>query len=277
MKAEFRSVLKLPRNRELVIGERTLIMGILNTTPDSFSDGGRFFSLNDALARAHQMVKEGADIIDIGGFSTRPGAQEVSAEEEIARVLPVIKEMRKEYNGPISIDTFRSEVAEAAIKAGSDIVNDVSGLKYDPRLARVVAEAGCPVIVMHNKLDKEYRDIMAEVIGELEESVHIARENGIADSQIVIDPGIGFGKTPEQNLIVIKNLAELLALGKPVLLGVSRKSFIGKITDLPPGERLEGSLASAVMGVMNGVSILRVHDVKETKRAVAVVDAIMRA
>lgn len=272
------TMLKLANGPALTVGERTLVMGILNVTPDSFSDGGSYYLPEAAIARAREMLEEGADIIDIGGVSTRPGAAPVEIREELNRVLPVLKALRKEFDQlPISIDTFSAEVAKAALDEGASIINDVGGLKIDPDMPDVLSKTGSPVIIMHNKLGGGYNDLMAEVINDLGESLRLAREYSIKADQIIIDPGIGFGKTPEQNLAILKNLAEIKVLERPILLGVSRKSFIGRILDLPSQERTDGSVAAAVVGIMNGATIVRVHDIRQTKRAVMVCDAIMGA
>ncbi|AZR73420.1 dihydropteroate synthase [Anoxybacter fermentans] len=258
-------------------GKRTYIMGILNVTPDSFSDGGEYFEISKAVKHAKEMVKEGADIIDVGGESTRPGAIEISAEEELSRVLPVIKELVKEIDVPISVDTYKSKVAEEVLKLGAHIINDVWGLQRDKNMANVVARYNVPVIIMHNQRGTEYKkDIIESIKDFLKESIRIAKEAGIKDENIIIDPGIGFGKTPEQNMEVMRRLSELKELGYPLLLGTSRKSMIGKILDLPPKERVEGTIATTVMGILQGVDIVRVHDVKENLRAARVVDAIFR-
>ena len=262
----------------MTLGERTLIMGILNVTPDSFYDGGRYCQLDAAVSRAREMVQEGADIIDLGGFSTRPGASPVSPEEEISRVDPVLRRLKQELpQTPVSVDTFVAETARAVLNAGADIINDPGGLKADPQMAAVAAEYGCPVVIMHNRLGGGYRDLMAEVIADLDDAINLAVVQGIPREQIIVDPGIGFGKTGEENLALIKNLGELKSLGKPILLGVSNKSFIGRVTGDPASERLIGSLAAAVTGVMNGAGIVRVHNVRETRKALMVVDAIMEA
>ncbi|MGE5423507.1 MAG: dihydropteroate synthase [Ignavibacteriales bacterium] len=270
--------IRLADGSNLTIGERTLVMGILNVTPDSFSDGGNYYNSEAAIARAREMLEQGADIIDIGGVSTRPGAAPVDRREEMDRILPVLEALRREFKGvPISIDTFDAEVARAALAEGASLINDVGGLKADSDMAGVISKNGCPVVVMHNRLGGGYGDLMAEVINDLEESLQIAEESGIEADQVIIDPGVGFGKTPEQNLVLLKTLSELKVLDRPILLGVSRKSFIGKILDIPPQDRIEGSVAAAIVGITNGASIIRVHDVLQTKHAVMVCDAIMRA
>ncbi|MFN4217803.1 MAG: dihydropteroate synthase [Candidatus Bipolaricaulia bacterium] len=266
------------------LGKRTLVMGILNVTPDSFSDGGKFFSLESALERARQLMREGADILDIGGESTRPGAQPVSLEEELRRVIPVIHAIRKESAVPISVDTYKASVAEAALDAGANIVNDISALRFDPRMVTVVARARVPVVLMHMLGDPRtmqqnpvYTDVVREIKEFLAERIAFARAHGI--EKVLIDPGIGFGKTVEHNLEILRRLGELKELGCPILIGTSRKSFIGRLGStgpepLPIDQRLEGTIASNVIAVFNGAQIVRVHDVAPMKRALAIVDAV---
>jgi len=252
-------------------------MGILNVTPDSFSDGGDFYDPEKAVLRAKTMVQEGADIIDVGGESTRPGYIKVSEEEEMSRVIPIIKSLALEVRAPISVDTNKASVAEEAIKAGAHIINDIWGLKRDPKMAEVAAKYQVPIIIMHNQDGTDYLgDIMEEIKKSLQQSVDLALNAGIRKENIILDPGIGFGKTAEQNMIVMGRLVELKDLGYPLLLGASRKSMLGKILDLPPKERLEGTIATTVMGIMQGIDIVRVHDIKENRRAALVTDAIMR-
>jgi len=268
--------LSLAGGRELNLGEKTLVMGILNVTPDSFYDGGCYCELDAAIARAREMAEEGADIIDLGGYSTRPGASPVTPEEEISRVVPVLKRMKQELPQiPVSVDTFVAETAQAALEAGADMINDPGGLTADPGMASVVAKCGCPVVIMHNRLGGGYQDLMAEVVADLGKAINLAVEQGISRDKIIVDPGIGFGKTGGENLVLIRNLDELRSLGRPILLGVSNKSFIGRITGDPTGDRLLGSLAAAVAGVMKGANMVRVHNVRETRKALMVVDAIM--
>ncbi len=269
------------------LGKRTLIMGILNVTPDSFSDGGRFLSVESALARARQLIREGADIIDIGGESTRPGAEPVPTEEELRRVIPVIRAIRQESSVPISIDTYKAAVAQAALEAGANIINDISALRFDPQMARVVADARVPVVLMHMlgtpktmQQNPVYTDVVREIKGFLAERIVFARAHGI--EKIIIDPGIGFGKTVEHNVEILRRLSELKELGCPILIGTSRKSFIGKLggteeNPLPIPERLEGTIASNVIAVLNGAQIVRVHDVAAMKKALAIVDAVCYA
>ncbi|WP_422121817.1 dihydropteroate synthase [Planococcus sp. X10-3] len=253
---------------------KTLIMGILNVTPDSFSDGGEYNFLENAVAHAKKMAQEGADIIDVGGESTRPGHKQISVEEEIARVVPAIKAIKKELNIVLSIDTYKSEVAEAAITAGADIINDIWGAKYDPAIAAVAAKHQVPLILMHNRNDTSYTDFWNEVKNDMEESIRIAMEAGVKKENIWLDPGIGFGKDTRQNIEMMQLLGEFVGLGYPVLLGTSRKSMIGKVLNVPVSERLEGSLATACYGAGKGCSIVRVHDVKETVRALKMTDIL---
>jgi dihydropteroate synthase len=259
------------------LGERTYIMGILNVTPDSFSDGGDFIDIEAAINHAKQMVKDGADIIDIGGESTRPGSLEVSEEEELKRVIPVIERLVKEIDVPISIDTYKAAVADKAIQAGAVIINDVWGMQKDPKMPEVAAKHQAPVIIMHNQLGTEYaRDIMEEICIFLRHSIDLGLQAGIKLENMILDPGIGFGKTAEQNVVVMARMGELNDLGCSILLGTSKKSFIGKILDLVPKERVEGTVATTVMGIMQGADIIRVHDIKENLRAAKVTDAVVR-
>lgn len=261
------------------LGKRTLVMGILNVTPDSFSDGGRFISVDAALEQARLMAGEGADILDIGGESTRPGAVEVSEAEEIARVVPVIAAIAAAGLPPISIDTYKAGTARAALAAGARIVNDVWGLQREPDIARVAADHGAAVIVMHNRPDIDpARDIIDDIKTFFDRSISIARKAGIADDDIVLDPGIGFGKTFEQNVDAIARLGELRPLGFPLLMGCSRKRMIGALVgpDRPVGERLIGTVAANVAAILNGADIVRVHDVAAHRDAAAVADAIRR-
>lgn len=261
----------------LVIGERTLIMGILNLTPDSFSDGGDFIDVDKALEHAKKMLREGADIIDIGGESSRPGHTRISTEEEMRRVIPVIRRIKEETDAIISLDTIRAEVAEEGIKNGVHIINDIWGLQHDNNVAVIAAKYGTPVIIMHNQMGNVYAgDLVEEIKRFLLESIRIAKEAGVKDEKIILDPGIGFGKSPEQNLILMNRLREIKDLGYPLLLGASRKSMIGKILDLPPKDRVEGTIATTVLGIIQGVDIVRVHDVLQNSRAAKVTDAIIR-
>ncbi|WP_245983544.1 dihydropteroate synthase [Ammoniphilus oxalaticus] len=256
------------------LGKRTLIMGIVNATPDSFSDGGKYNSIDQAVLRAKQLVEDGADIIDVGGESTRPGFEAISVEEEIERVIPIISAIRQAVDVAISIDTYKSAVAEQAILAGADIVNDIWGCKADPNMAQVIAKYKKPIVLMHNRDNKEYNHIIQDIQADLQESILLAEQAGVAKEYIWLDPGIGFAKDYEDNLTTIAHLDRLVALGYPVLLGTSRKGFIGITLDLPVEERLEGSLATVCYGVQKGCQIVRVHDVKETARVCKMIDTI---
>ncbi len=259
-------------------GARAYIMGILNVTPDSFSDGGVHSTVSAAVAHARRMADEGADIIDIGGESTRPTHTPVTAAQEMERVLPVIRAVREALpEMPLSIDTMKAEVAGAAVAAGANLVNDVWGFRHDAAMARTVAAAGVPCCLMHNRAEPVYADLVAEVCADLMESVRLAREAGIPDHQIILDPGIGFGKTREQNLLLLRHLHRVCALGFPVLLGTSRKSVIGLTLALPVTERLAGTLATTVLGVAGGADILRVHDVRENVQASRMAEAVLHA
>ena len=272
------------RKRTLILGKRTLLMGVLNVTPDSFSDDGFFFDKKKAIAHGLRMVEEGADIIDIGGESTRPGSKPLELEEELRRVIPVIESLAKEVDVPISIDTYKSTVAQRAIEAGAEMINDISGLHFDPDLAQVAAKEDAPLVLMHIRgtpetmqKDVHYDSLFSEILQYLKDSIQRAESAGLDPRQIIIDPGIGFGKTVEDNLLIIKNLYEFRILGKPILLGTSRKTFIGKILNTEVGDRLEGTLSSIAIGVLNGAHIIRSHDVLQAKKAIAVADAIRLA
>lgn len=260
------------------LGRRTLVMGILNATPDSFSDGGRFADVDRAEAQATRMIDEGADVVDVGGESTRPGHVPVSAEEETARVLPVIARLAPHCPVPISIDTYKAATAAAALRAGATIVNDVWGLTRDPDIARVAAEFGAAVVVMHNRetIDPGI-DTIADQIAFFHRAIDRATAAGVREEDVIVDPGIGFGKTFEQNLETLARLGELAAVGRPILLGTSRKSMIGRILDLPPDERLAGTLATNVAGILAGAAIVRVHDVRPHVEAARVTDALVGA
>ncbi|HLC96054.1 MAG TPA: dihydropteroate synthase [Candidatus Nanoarchaeia archaeon] len=260
---------------------KTKIMGILNVTPDSFSDGGLYVDVDKAVKHATQMVEEGADIIDVGGESSRPGSDPISIEEELERVKPVIQRLADEIKVPLSIDTRKPEVAEACIKAGASIINDISGLR-DPAMAEIAAQRKASVVIMHMlgtpktmQQNISYRDLIGDIKQFLKEKIQVAKNAGIA--KIIVDPGIGFGKTAEQNLIIMKRLNEFKIFGCPLLVGPSRKSFIGTITGLPVHDRIEGTIAAIVISLMNGADIVRVHDVKECKRAVQIADAVRNA
>jgi dihydropteroate synthase len=272
------------RNFCFDFSKKTYIMGILNVTPDSFSDGGLYFDKSTAVKRAFQMVEEGADIIDIGGESTRPGSEPITIEEELMRTIPVIGAISKEVKIPLSIDTYKSEVAKRALDAGASMVNDISGLRFDPKMPEVVSEYKVPVVIMHirgNPRDMQqnpvYEALIPEIMDYLRTGMIIARQAGISEDMIVIDPGIGFGKTFDHNLQVIHNLHELTLLEKPILIGLSRKAFIGKILgDIPVTERLEGAAAAISISIMNGANIIRAHDVKEIVKVAKVADAIKK-
>ena len=271
------------KHRNIDLSSRTHIMGILNVTPDSFSDGGKFLGFQNAVDQGMKMIQEGADIIDVGGESTRPGSDPVSLEEELSRVIPVISSLAQKTEVPISIDTYKSEVAGRALEAGAQMINDISALRFDPEMKKVVSESKVPIVLMHIKgtpkdmqKDPSYDDVIGEVRDYLRDSLGIAQRVGIAKDRIIIDPGIGFGKRLEDNLNILKKLREFSILGCPILIGCSRKAFIGRILDLPVQERLEGSLAALAVAVMNGANIVRVHDVKESKRVAGLVDAVRR-
>ena len=268
----------------LKLGPKTLIMGILNVTPDSFYDGGFYDNPDRAVYHAEKMAEEGADIIDVGGESTRPGSQPVNAREELSRVLPVIRKLVKRLQIPVSVDTYKAEVAKRVLAEGADIINDISGFSFDPGLVEILSSYDhVPVIVMHT-YDKPrtmqnnpvYSSLVEEIKNSLEKSMQIGIEGGIQKDRFIIDPGIGFGKTVSDNLEIIRRLSEFKMLGRPVLIGTSRKSFIRKILDLPAEASLEGSLATVASCIMNGADIVRVHDVKETKRVSMITDAIKR-
>ncbi len=260
---------------------RTHIMGILNVTPDSFSDGGLYLNTERAAERALEMEREGADIIDIGGESTRPGALPLSQEEEISRVIPLIERLKSRLRIPISIDTYKARVADGAIQAGASIINDISGLRSDPDMAAVAAEYDVPVVIVHIKgtprnmqINPVYHDLIGDILDFLKDGISIALKAGVDKDSIIIDPGIGFGKTFEHNLEIINRLDEFKSLGMPVLFGPSRKSFIGKILDLPAEDRLEGTAAAVAIGIMRGANIVRVHDIRSMVRVTRVADAI---
>ncbi|MDW2879932.1 MULTISPECIES: dihydropteroate synthase [Bacillaceae] len=260
---------------ELDYGKKTLVMGILNATPDSFSDGGKYFDADKAVKHALEMAANGADIIDVGGESTRPGFDEVSAEEELERVIPVIRAVAKEVPLPISIDTYKAAVAEEAISAGAHIINDVWGAKKDPKMAETASRLEVPIILMHNRENRDYSVFVRDVLNDLYESIHIARNAGVKEENIILDPGIGFAKNLPYNLEMMRNLDTITSLGYPVLLGTSRKSFIGTILDLPVEERVEGTGATVCYGIQKGCQIIRIHDVKEMSRLAKMMDALM--
>ncbi|MGA9226869.1 MAG: dihydropteroate synthase [Mesobacillus sp.] len=254
---------------------KTLIMGILNVTPDSFSDGGKYNHLENAVQHARQMIEDGADILDIGGESTRPGYERISDAEEISRVVPAIEAITKELHIPISIDTYKSEVAKKAVEAGAVIINDIWGAKADPEIADVAAETGVPIILMHNRNDRDYSNFIRDVLNDLYESITIAKKAGVKDDQIILDPGIGFAKDLPENLEMMRHLGTLVSLGYPVLLGTSKKSMIGGVLDLPVSERTEGTGATVCFGIQQGCQIVRIHDVKEMSRTAKMMDALI--
>jgi dihydropteroate synthase len=271
--------IELPHGKSLKLGERTLIMGILNITPDSFSDGGKYLNPDQAIKRAREMIDEGADIIDIGAASARPNSVMAGEEEEIQRLLPVMGRLVAE-DIIISIDTFRGEVARAALENGAHIINDIGSLQLDSQLLPVLVEKQAPVILMHNRMQiragEPYRDLIADIITELEYAIGQAVEAGLPGDKIIIDPGIGFGKTLGENHLLLKRLEDFRSLGKPILVGASRKSYIGQTLGLEVNERLEGSLAAVAIAIMNGADIVRVHDVKASKRVATMTDAVMQ-
>lgn len=262
-------------SRDFATTGHTYIMGILNVTPDSFSDGGKFNQIDAALKHAEEMIRDGADVIDIGGESTRPGYTKISDEEETGRVVPAIEAVKKEFEIPISVDTYKSGVAEAAAQAGADLINDIWGLKYDARMAEVIAKSGLACCLMHNRDNAEYRNFMEDMKQDLRETIALAKAAGIADDKIILDPGVGFAKSYENNLEVIRRLKEFNELKYPVLLGTSRKSVIGLTLDLPAAERVEGTIVTTVMAVEAGCMFVRVHDVKENHRAIQMAEAIL--
>lgn len=264
-------------NREFDVKNKTYIMGILNITPDSFSDGGSFYDIDLALKHVEDMIKKGAHILDIGGESTRPGHTQITDEEEIARIVPVIRAIKASYDIPVSVDTYKSKVAEAAILAGADLINDIWGLKYDRTMAEVIAKYNKPCCLMHNRRDMDYQNFMEDVKSDLRESVELAKKAGISEDKIILDPGVGFAKTYEQNLEIIAKLDELKELDCPILLGTSRKSVIGLTLDLPVEERLEGTLVTTVMAVECGCAFVRVHDVQANVRAVLMTEKILQS
>jgi len=269
----------------LNLASRTHIMGVLNITPDSFSDGGLYFDKESAVRHAHFLIESGADIIDIGGESTRPGSAALPLEEELRRTVPVIQAVAKLVNIPVSIDTYKSEVARRALDAGASMVNDISGLRFDQGMPKVIAEYGVPVIVMHIKGTPKdmqrhpvYEALIPEIMDYFRASIRLAADYGVPESRIIVDPGIGFGKNLDHNLAIIRNLREFTMLGRPVAIGVSRKSFIGKILGgVPPASRVEGTAAAVTASILNGANIVRVHDVGQMAKVVWVADAIKRA
>lgn len=262
-------------NRDFDIKNKTYIMGILNVTPDSFSDGGKYNHLDAALFHAEEMLRDGADIIDIGGESTRPGHTVITDQEEISRVVPVIEAVKSRFDVPVSIDTYKGAVAEAALKAGADLVNDIWGFKHDKKVADLTAQYKAACCLMHNRHKAVYDDLLSDLVKDMEECIKIAREAGVSDDRIILDPGVGFGKTYEMNLEAIHHVDVLHQLGFPILLGTSRKSVIGLTLDLPADQRVEGTVATTVIGVMKGCAFVRVHDIKENKRAIQMTEAVL--
>ncbi len=270
------------RGRRLTLGPRTLVMGIVNATPDSFSDGGSFAEAERAVAHGLSLFEAGADVVDVGGESTRPGGAAVGPEEETRRVVPVIEGLRRRADGLVSVDTTKAQVARAALDAGADLVNDVSGFRFDPELGPLVARCGVPAVVMHLRGDFEtmhlapaYRDVMGEIAAELRESLARATRAGLPPERLIVDPGIGFAKDANHSLEALRRLGELHGLGRPILVGPSRKSFIGKVLELPASERLFGSAAAVAACVLAGAHLVRVHDVREMLQVVRVCDAIL--
>jgi dihydropteroate synthase len=268
--------------KHFTLGQQTCIMGVINVTPDSFSDGGIYFNKDQAIQRGLELISEGSDIIDIGGESSRPGSYPVSSKEELKRVIPVISALREKTDAPISIDTTKSEVAKAALEEGADIINDISSFRFDPEMLPLAAQTDATVILMHMKGTPKtmqdnpyYDDVLNEVKSFFEERIETAQASGVKTEKIIIDPGIGFGKRLIDNLTLINKLAFFNELNHPILIGVSRKSFIGNILDLPPHERMEGTIASSVLSIIKGAHILRVHDVAPIRRAIAVTEAII--
>lgn len=255
----------------------TAVMAILNVTPDSFSDGGSYKNMDDVRHRVQQMIEEGAEIIDIGGESTRPGHVQISDEEEIARVVPVVECLKREFDIPLSVDTYKSAVAAEAIKAGCDLINDIWGLQYDAKMAGLIAETGVACCLMHNRAEANYTDFLTDCMADMKKIIATAKQAGIADDKIVLDPGVGFGKTLEQNLMVMKHLEDFNQFGYPVLLGTSRKSMIGLTLDLPVDQRVEGTLVTSVWAVQARNAFVRVHDVAANYRAIRMAEAIRDA
>jgi dihydropteroate synthase len=263
-------------NRLFDLKNQTYIMGILNLTPDSFSDGGKWNRVDKALNQVKKMIEEGCDIIDIGGESTRPGYTKISDSEELDRIIPVIQAIKKEFDIPISVDTYKSKVAKVVIEEGCDLINDIWGLKYDSDMAKVIKESGVACCLMHNRNTAEYHCFMDDMKNDLKETIRIALENGIDKNKIILDPGIGFSKSYQENLEIIAKLESLHELGYPLLLGTSRKSVIGLTLDLPVEERIEGTLVTSVLATMSGCGFVRVHDIKENKRVIKMTTAIKK-
>ena len=255
--------------------KKTIVMGILNVTPDSFSDGGKFNHIDKAIARAKEMVDQGADVIDIGGESTRPGFAALSLEEELERVIPFVEAVAENVDIPISIDTYKAEVAMQAIEAGAHIINDIWGAKADKIMSKVAAELDVPIILMHNRTDQYYQDYIRDVLYDLYESIALVKQAGVKDEKIILDPGIGFAKTFAENIEMMRNLDKLVGTGYPVLLGTSRKSMVGHALDLPVNERMEGTGATVCYGIQKGCQMIRIHDVKEMSRMAKMMDTLM--
>lgn len=255
--------------------QKTIVMGILNVNPDSFSDGGKYNEVDKAVERAIQMVEDGADIIDIGGESTRPGYTEISVEEELERVLPIIERLKMEVEVPLSIDTYKGEVARQSLRAGAHVINDIWGAKRDPNMAAIAAEYQAPLILMHNRDNLNYTSFLEDVVSDLQESIDIAIGAGVSNEKIILDPGIGFAKDLNGNLEMMRGLDRLVAMGYPVLLATSRKSLIGNVLNLPVEERIEGTGATICYGIQKGCQLIRVHDVKEMTRMARMMDALM--
>ena len=272
------------REGELRLGARTLVMGVLNITPDSFSDGGLFYKPEKAIEHGLRMAEEGADIIDVGGESSRPGSDPVPLDEELKRVVPVIEGLASHIQIPLSVDTYKAGVAEQAIEAGAQIINDISGIRFDPHIPAVAARYDTPLIIMHIKgtpktmqQDPSYENLMGEIIDYLREGIERAEQGGVDPNQVILDPGIGFGKRVEDNLMILNRLDELNVLGRPLLIGTSRKSFIGAVLDLEVDQRAIGTLATVAVSVLKGAHVVRVHDVAPARQAVDMVDAVVNA
>ena len=262
-------------NKEFELGKHTYIMGILNVTPDSFSDGGKWNGMDAALKHVEEMISQGMDIVDVGGESTRPGYQMLADDEEIARIAPVVENIKSRFDIPISLDTYKSKVAKAGIVAGADLINDIWGLKYDDRMAEVIADGNVACCLMHNRKEAVYTDFLLDVIADLTETVNIAKTAKIGDEKIILDPGVGFAKDVQQNLQVMNGMDQIAKLGYPVLLGCSRKSVIGLTLDLPVTEREEGTIATSCLAVVKGCSFVRVHDVDKNARAIKMMESIL--
>ena len=268
--------LTVANGEPLVWGRRTYVMGIINVTPDSFSGDGLASDLQAVAAQAVRYQEEGADLLDVGAESTRPGSTPITLQEELARLLPALDTILSRVNLPVSVDTYKSEVARHAIQAGATIVNDVWGLKKDPEIAKAVSEGGAGLIIMHNQETLRYRDLVPDVLASLSQSMVLARAAGVPQENIILDPGIGFGKTPDHNLEILKRLSEFKTLGRPLLVGTSRKSTIGRVLDLPPDQRLEGTAATVALSIAGGADMVRVHDVREMARVCRMTDAVVR-